>query len=240
MMNDVLVKDGNNKFLDPRTKLLLILIISLVSLTVNDMVPVVYIRLIFMIIPSVLIIVIGRYWIGFIFMMLIIMAWLVESMIAMQYNPVLTILIFIVAGIITRFLPALLMGYYILKTTEVEQFISSLERMEFPRKLTIPLAVMFRFIPTIREESKAIRDAMKMRGINLKFALKHPVKFIEYRLVPLLNSVIKIGNELTMASITRGLALNYSRTVMTTLKLRLFDWVLMIVAVVFCVLYYLI
>ena len=36
-----------------------------------------------------------------------------------------------------------------------------------PKEVTIPLTVMFRFFPTVFQESEAISDAMKMRGIKL-------------------------------------------------------------------------
>ena len=132
------------------------------------------------------------------------------------------------------------MGYYILKTTEVATFITSLEQMHCPRKLTIPLSVMFRFIPTIKEEGQAIKRAMKMRGIDYKYALLHPLKYLEFRVVPLLNSVIKIGNELSMASITRGLTLQHARTNMITLTIRAIDWIVIIVIMLLGILYYVI
>ena len=52
-----------------------------------------------------------------------------------------------------------------LSSTSVSEFISAMERMHVTEKITIPLSVIFRFFPTISEEYKAIRDAMKMRGI---------------------------------------------------------------------------
>ncbi|WP_406928304.1 energy-coupling factor transporter transmembrane component T [Staphylococcus cohnii] len=106
------------------------------------------------------------------------------------------------------------------------------------RKITIPIAVMFRFLPTIREESAAIKDAMKMRGITLKIAFIHPIQYVEYRVVPLLNSIVKIGNELTIASITRGLNLTHRRTSIISLKIRWLDWLLLILILLLCIIYY--
>ena len=53
----------------------------------------------------------------------------------------------------------------------------------------------FRFFPTVSEEYQAIRDAMKMRGI--RFGGKNSFLMVEYRLVPLIVSVVKIGDELS-------------------------------------------
>lgn len=68
----------------------------------------------------------------------------------------------------------------------------------------------FRFFPTIKEEYQAIRDAMKMR--NIRFGGKNPFLMIEYRLIPLMVSVIKIGDELSAAALTRGLGAPVRRT----------------------------
>ncbi|MGE7364754.1 energy-coupling factor transporter transmembrane component T [Staphylococcus cohnii] len=166
------------------------------------------------------------------------MAWYGEAFVTIDGNQVATLLIFVPAGIITRFLPSLAMGYYIFKTTQIEVLITGLERMKLSRKITIPIAVMFRFLPTIREESAAIKDAMKMRGISLKIAFIHPIQYVEYRVVPLLNSVVKIGNELTIASITRGLNLTHRRTSIISLKIRWLDWLLLVLILFLCIIYY--
>ncbi|WP_039069504.1 energy-coupling factor transporter transmembrane component T, partial [Staphylococcus shinii] len=104
----------------------------------------------------------------------------------------------------------------------------------------IPIAVMFRFVPTIKTESASIKDAMKMRGISLRLAFKKPLQYFEYRVVPLLNSVVKIGNELTVASITRGLNLTYKRTSIVSLKMRWLDWFFISMALILCVTYYIV
>ena len=46
---------------------------------------------------------------------------------------------------------------------------------------------MMRFFPTLSEEYRSIRDAMRMRGIT--FGGGKVTKMIEYRLVPLLFSL---------------------------------------------------
>ena len=60
---------------------------------------------------------------------------------------------------------------------------------------------------TRREESAAITDAMRMRGIQFgtKKFWQAPTAIIEYRIIPLMMSVVKIGDELSAAALTRGL-----------------------------------
>lgn len=54
-----------------------------------------------------------------------------------------------------------------------------------------------------------IRDAMKIRGIT---TLRSPIKMLEYRIVPLMVSIAKIGEELSAAALTRGLGAPQKRT----------------------------
>ncbi|PHK49672.1 energy-coupling factor transporter transmembrane component T [Staphylococcus edaphicus] len=239
MYNQIL-SQNHKRNLDPRIKLGLMLIVSLISLTGGVTGNEVFIRLIIMLIPTILLMMVGKYKVGLIFLVLIIVAWYGEAFVTLGQSQLATLLVFVPSGIMTRFFPSLVMGYYIFKTTQVEVLILGLERMKLSRKLTIPIAVMFRFIPTIRVESASIKDAMKMRGISLRFAFKKPMQYIEYRIVPLLNSVVKIGNELTVASITRGLNLTHKRTSIVKLKIRWLDWLFIIATVVLCITYYLV
>ena len=65
------------------------------------------------------------------------------------------------------------------------------------------MSAVFRFFPTIGEEDADISEAMRMRGI--RFGGKHPGKMLGYRLIPLMISIVKIGDALS-AALTRGLA----------------------------------
>ena len=76
-------------------------------------------------------------------------------------------------GIYTHMLPGFIMGYYLVSTTTVSEFVAAMERMHVPEKIVIPVSVVFRFFPTVKEEYAAIRDAMKMRGIT---TLRSPMK----------------------------------------------------------------
>ena len=136
-------------------------------------------------------------------------------------------------------MPTVVMGYYFLNTTQVEELIEGLERLKCSRKITIPIAIMFRFLPTIKEESSYIDDAMRMRNISLHNTLDRPITYIEYRVVPVLNSVIKIADELTIASVTRGLNITRPKTAIIQLRLKWYDVSILVLAVVLTIFYYL-
>ena len=101
-------------------------------------------------------------------------------------------------------------GAYLVSSTTVREFVAAMERMHISDKIVIPLSVIFRFFPTVGEEYGAIRDAMKMRGI--RFGGEKPFLMVEYRLIPLMVSVVKIGDELSAAALTRGLGGPVKRT----------------------------
>ena len=103
-----------------------------------------------------------------------------------------------------------MMGAFLIASTSVSDFIAAMKRMHVSEKIIIPLSVIFRFFPTIGEENAAISDAMRMRGI--RFGGRHPGKMLEYRLIPLMISIVKIGDELSAAALTRGLGAPVRRT----------------------------
>jgi energy-coupling factor transport system permease protein len=87
---------------------------------------------------------------------------------------------------------------------------AAMNRMHAPQGLSISIAVMMRFFPTLAEEYRSIRDAMKMRGIQ--FGGGKVTKMVAYRLIPLLFSSVNIGDELSAAAVTRGLGVPVKRT----------------------------
>lgn len=109
----------------------------------------------------------------------------------------------IVIMIARRFLPAYLTGMYVINTTTVSEFKAAMDKLHMPDSLTIPMCVMFRFFPTIREENDSIRAAMKMRGIRLGGGKVG--RMLEYRIVPMITCTAKIGEELSASALTRGL-----------------------------------
>lgn len=136
------------------------------------------------------------------------------------------------AMMMLQFVPGTLFAYSMLMGTKVSEFVAAMERMHLTEKMIIPFAVVFRFLPTVAEEYRSIRDAMRLRGINWKCG---PVAMLEYRLVPLMVSLVKIGDELSAASVTRGLGGSVRRTSSCRVGFGLAD-VLFGVSVFACVL----
>ena len=114
-----------------------------------------------------------------------------------------------IASIFTQMLPGLAMFNVLLSSTSVSEFIAAMDGFHISKKFSVPVSVMFRFFPTIREEYQFIRDALRLRGIG---TLAHPSEMLEYRMVPLLTELVQVGNELSASAMTRGLDAPNKRT----------------------------
>lgn len=110
-------------------------------------------------------------------------------------------------GLVHKVYPCGMLAGIILSTTKVSEFLSAMNRSHISQKIVIPLAVMLRYIPTIREDWGFIKDAMRMRDVSpsLKGFLIHPGMTIECIYVPLMMAASKTADELTIASVTRGI-----------------------------------
>jgi energy-coupling factor transport system permease protein len=126
--------------------------------------------------------------------------------------------------IITKILPTIILARYIVKTTKVSEFLTAMNRMHVTDKLTIPISVIFRFFPTVIEESRAINDAMRMRGIEM--GANKASEAIEYRMVPLIASCSIIGEELSAAAMTRGLDVGKKRSCIWKIRFRVLDLII--------------
>lgn len=198
--------------LDPRTKIFMTSSVSIVLISGGVIGYDRIARIILAILPAVLLISERKLKSVFLYSAIFLTASFAESVLLMHTKGVISFVILISSGLVTRFVPGFIAGYYLLSTTTVSEFNCAMKRMYLTDKVTIPLSVMFRFIPTIMEESQSINAAMKMRGIKRSRIFRSPILYLEYKIVPLLMSIVKIGEELSAASLTKGLGSEIKRT----------------------------
>jgi len=110
------------------------------------------------------------------------------------------------AFMVRRFMLPIVAGKYLIDSTPIGLLMSALEKLKMPANIVITLSVMFRFFPTLGEEYRCIKNAMKMRGIGLNAlnVIRRPLMTLEYVMVPLLSSASRIGDELAAAGHTKG------------------------------------
>lgn len=227
-MDGYRVRDQQEKrrsFLDPRTKLALVLLLAvfvLGGLGGQKMEPV---KNVLSALPFLLLL-IEKKWRRFLRGILILAAGY-GLLFVMPYLPgALGFLALMCGGILTRFVVTVVMGEYLIATTSVSEFISAMERLHLPNAVTIPMSVMFRLFPTIAEQWRSIRRAMRMRSIALGGARASQV--VEYQMVPMMTSTVRIGEELSAAALTRGLGGPEKRTNICRIGFRVQDILLLI------------
>ena len=123
----------------------------------------------------------------------------------------------------------------VISTTKVGEFLSAMARLHVPQKLTIPIAVMLRYLPTIREDWHFIKDAMRLRDVSPTFAgfLKAPAMTVNCIYVPLLTAASKAADELSIASLTRGIENPSPRTCLVKIQMQMTDWLIMVLFLAF-------
>ena len=115
-------------------------------------------------------------------------------------------------------------GSFFIKTSDVGSVISSMDKIKLPRSVSIPIAVMFRFFPSFREESRNIKLAMRIRGITFK----NPVSYIEYVIVPLLIISSNISDDIAKAAETKCIENPVKKTRYISVKIKIIDFVYVI------------
>ena len=155
-------KSLNIRFhLDPRTKLLLLILFSVVVMIDVTDGPAYIVRAIMTYIPVVLVCLEGKPHVGARFTVLFILAtWLMEIT-QENIGGIAGMLILFLCYMITQFAPTMIMVWYCISTTKISEFMAAMNRMRLPQGLAISIAVMMRFFPTLSEEYRSIRDAMR-------------------------------------------------------------------------------
>lgn len=221
--------------LDPRSKLLILVLFSVVVMI--DVVdgPAYIVRVIMTFIPVALVCFEGKVHIGARFTVLFILASILQAYAQQHIGGIPGMLILFVCYMITQFAPTMITVWYCISTTKISEFMAAMNRMHAPQGLAISIAVMMRFFPTLVEEYRSIRDAMRMRGIQ--FGGGKATKMITYRLIPLLFSSISIGDELSAAAVTRGLGAPVKRTNVSEIGFHYRDIIILVLMTVLTVLY---
>lgn len=222
--------------LDPRTKLLLLVTITTLMLSTSNVGMMNVVKPILSLVPFAFLLGERQWKTAGKYLVLYTLCFLLERVALNLLGGLPAFLLLAVCSIMTRFAPGIMMGAFLISSTSVSEFIAAMERMHVTEKIVIPMSVIFRFFPTIGEEYRAINDAMRMRGI--RFGGKNPFLMIEYRLVPLMVSVVKIGDELSAAALTRGLGAPVKRTNVCTIGFHVQDVVLCLLCVACFVLFF--
>ena len=215
--------------LDPRTKIIILVIISFM---VFNEAPI-YVSGILVLIPFICLFFSNYKKAAVIYVVLYVAAKYIQIFLLPNSTGIISIILVTFSYTSSRMLPILIMGYYTIASTKVSEFISAMEKSNVPKDIIIPLSVVFRYIPSIIEEIKSITNAMKMRGFGLTVkSFKNPLKLIEFYMVPILISAVKTSDELSAASLTRGLSNPKKRTHLVDTEFSKLDYSLLLISVI--------
>ena len=212
--------------LDPRTKLFMVFVVSLIVM-MSATTPFLWaIRLSITLIPIILMILEKKYSSALKFLLayasaLVLMFYFLSE----KSEGLIASLLIGYCGIVVQFMPAIITAWYVVRTTKIGEFMSCMQKMHVPDGIAVSLAVVMRFFPTIKEEYSSINDAMRMRGVMLGGG--NVLRMFEFRMIPLLFSCVNIGEELSAAAITRGLGGEVKRSSVIELKLGIADYLIM-------------
>lgn len=195
--------------LDPRCKMLLLILIGCVSYFLNGEVGSFLLILGFAVFISIGN---GGKWAAKMLLFYIVIAYL-NALLRYVSVPVLSVMMSVFGVTVLKLIPIAMMGLWVLRTTQMDDLMVSLQRLHLPQAVTIPLVVMFRYIPTLRIEYRMIRNTMDIRGISDTAwkRILHPISTVEYILIPLLMRCLKVTDELAASGTTRGLELEEKR-----------------------------
>ncbi|MDY2940721.1 MAG: energy-coupling factor transporter transmembrane component T [Varibaculum sp.] len=188
--------------MDPRTKLLLLLVVNVCVMTVvNTTVTFTALALVILLLAE------NRNWrvlLGFILLWLLF--WGLHELTILVPHW-LGAIISVVAKYGTRVLIVVASAVWMLTSTTPAAFVAALRRAHVPMAITVPVSVMFRFFPAAWVELRSIWDAMKLRGLftSATQMAAHPMRAAEYITVPLIGATLQMADDLSASAMSRGL-----------------------------------
>ena len=121
-----------------------------------------------------------------------------------------------------RLIPVYMACVILLEKVQMNELITALEQMHVPSVLIIPLAVVYRYLPTLRREMGHISDSLKMRGLRFSPVglMLQPVATVERFMIPLLIRSGKLADELAAAALCKGLDAGQRRSSCSDVRFR--------------------
>ncbi len=97
------------------------------------------------------------------------------------------------------------------------------------------LFIALRFIPVLANEIDAVRKAQKIRGIDFRGSLRQRIKKSLALVLPVFFSALRRADDLSVAIETRGYRSGYPRSSLYPLRFRVIDYAFLAAGVVFSV-----
>ena len=146
-------------YLDARTKIILCLTVSFLMFFCEYTGVMRFVLPVLAAVPFVSFLILRRYRKAAVYGMVYVLCLMLPMLLRQLDAPVFSIISGALAAIFTQMLPGLAMFDVLLSSTTVSEFIGAMDGFHIFKKFSVPVSVMFRFFPTIREEYGMVRDA---------------------------------------------------------------------------------
>lgn len=131
-------------------------------------------------------------------------------------------IIAIIAFIIQRIIPFMMLGSAIKEQKNLSEITTALEKCRLPKGVILSIAVMLRHFTSLSEDFFTIVEAMKLKGIGTswKGIIFHPLRMLEYLLVPMLFRSLHKAEEFSCAALVKGIENTNCRSAYFDVKIR--------------------
>ncbi|SER70193.1 energy-coupling factor transporter transmembrane component T [Corynebacterium cystitidis] len=129
--------------------------------------------------------------------------------------------------------PAYLMVFLIFSITPMTQMMASLSKARVPGTFIVVAMVVYRYAPTLLAETRTIVQSSSLRHTVPAWRrwLSHPVRELEYVIVPVLMRSSRIADELSAVAMCKGLDPAAQRTAFVEPKIGWQDLLFLVVSI---------
>ena len=111
---------------------------------------------------------------------------------------------------------------FLFMTTEPNEIVLGLTRLRLPYRIAVLVSTTFRFVPLLLEEFGAIKDAQKLRGIDLdRYGVGRRLVALGRMLVPLITGCMAKGQAMEIALQARAFTGSADRTALHPVRARM-------------------
>ena len=211
------------KELDPRTVLGIVFILVMLGLAINKPLP----SHVLLIICNIYLLTAKAYYECVLYSVIYII--IAGLMFYIHHIPNTTVALTIVSisYFVQKFIIAIMMIEFLKRKTSMPYVISAMQTMKFPNAVAIPFIVILRYMPTLKEDYRHLKDSLKIRGLRtsgVQFFI-HPIRSLEFMIVPILFRSIRVAEELSTSVLLRGIENYKNRTNVYPLKFTKTDFV---------------
>lgn len=148
------------------------------------------------------------------------------------WNSSFILLLEIFIFLVQRIYPFIVLGIVLKRSKTLGEITTALNRLHLHKGVILSIVVMIRYLPAIKDDFHIITEAMRLKGIPISFryTIFHPIKTIEYFIVPMLFRSMKTTEEFSGAALVKGYEFHGTRTSYFDVKMTYKDMAVIILS----------